>query len=84
MLASALVHMFLLLDVNLTDEPMTHQISCVGDPHLTCNNSWNEDGHSKESSIIQFGDLHILSNDTSYHWCKKIFIGANMSEKKKH
>jgi hypothetical protein len=63
-------------------EPTSHQISCVGDPHLTCNNSWNEDGHSKESSIIQFGELHILSNDT--YWCKKIFIEANMSEKKKH
>jgi hypothetical protein len=66
------------------DEAMTHQISYAGEPHLTSNNSWNEDGHSKESSIIQFGDLHILSNDTSYPWCKKIFIGANISQKKKH
>jgi hypothetical protein len=83
-LASVLVHKFLLLDKSLTDEFMIHQISSIRDPHLTCSNSWNEDGHSKESSIIQFGDLHILSNDTSYPWCKKIFIGANMNEKKKH
>jgi hypothetical protein len=73
-----------LIQVRENDEPMTHQISSVGEPHLTSNNSWNEDGHSKESSIIQFGDLHILSNDTSYPWCNKIFIGANISQKKKH
>jgi hypothetical protein len=66
------------------DEPMTHQISSLGVPDLTCNNSWNEDGHSKESSIIQFGDLHILSNDTLYPWFKKIFVGTNLKKKVKN
>ena len=76
------------------DEPMAHQISSVGDPHLSCNNSWNEDGHSKESSIIQFGVLPIsltecikrenyLSCGNLYPWCKKIFVGTNLKEKHK-
>lgn len=76
------------------DEPVAHQFGSARNTQNTCHNSVNEAGHLFKNSIIQFGILlnsgneritrkHNFSHDNLYPWCKKIFVGVNLKEKKK-